>query len=767
MTVEKKTFWIPIRGEQPLVELRGLDAEAFNEMRAAMDAARPDIRADIDKKIGRAVEIVRSFDPIPLLVHVALKNGVSAPGQEQPKSESAPTIRIEYALSLILSVPDDEKRAEPPPEVEAEFESLVSEILDLTTMYFLTEGTAEGKYSLDEAELRSLSLMHMLNVRGDARQAHALDVFRAVAAPHDEFLRERFGFSAEEFVSTVLEIERQIVSALTAWGEVMRTQSALDKRFDEWSETDGKQVPEERRPEAVLKLPGIRQQIDAAQELAARLPPAPFEIVANENALAAVLQGISATLGDNAAFLTGPSSGWPTNGSLIAERPILRRAGRWFAFGAAALLENVLSILESAIRQADNKYWEASYTKKRGDVVEQLACRHIEALLPGAQIYRNVFFESSAVKRFETDAIILFGRTLLVVETKAGALARSARRGGLGAIKKDVALLIKAAHDQASRVADVIALGEAVFRYGDGSVAVTIPGRSDLRDVFFVNVTLANLAHLATRLSTAKRLDLLSSDDWPWSVCVTDLRVMSEILDGPSEFLAYLHARRRANDAGGAVTPDENDFLMAFLRNGFAELDEARERGATVTLMMNETGPLDRYYVMLDGYIDEAPKPTLDLPEELVRMIRGLERLGPDGAELAADLLLVPRAVLRSIGENLAEMLNHVRSTGESRDVTIPPHPASPVGITIATGRIRDANEWVSRIRAYVTLKKYHEKASKWICIGVGIGEDDSLDYQAVLFVGDWHFDERLSSAAVKLFGTSTIDEAKPDDERS
>lgn len=108
--------------------------------------------------------------------------------------------------------------------------------------------------------------------------------------------------------------------------------------------------------------------------------------------------------------------------------------------------------------------------------------------------------------------------------------------------------------------------GEVLARRSRASCAVapavTLPPRADLHDVFFVNVPLTNLGHLATRLSTAKRLDLLSSDDWPWSVCITDLQVIAEILDGPGEFLAYLSARRTSNDAGGAVTPDENDFLM-------------------------------------------------------------------------------------------------------------------------------------------------------------------------------------------------------------
>jgi hypothetical protein len=755
VNTKKQEFWVPVGSEQPLVEIRGLDAEAFQEMRTAMDAARPDLRAEIDRKIAQALHIIGGFDPIPLLVHIALKHGVSAPGQEEAPVGPAPTTRIEYALSLVLSMADNEKREKPTVEIESEFENLVIEILDLTSMYFATEGTAGGKYSVDEAELRALSLMHTLNMRGNAHQAHALDVLRAVASPHDRFLKEKFGFTGEDFVGTILEIERQIVMALTTWGDMMRLQAALTAKFEEWSKGAGQSVNENDRTEAFLNEPGIRAQLEQGQQLADALPSSPFEIIPNDRAMLPVLRVVSSVFGDNEPFVSAPESGgWPTNDSVVGDRPLLRRNDRWFGFGAAALLDNALQILESAIRTGDARYWETSYTKKRGVVIEDLACKYLGELLPGAEVYRNVYFELPDGKRFETDAVMLFGRTLIVVETKAGGLARSSRRGGMNAIKKDVSMLVKAAHDQARRVAEIIVHGPAVCRQGDGTVAATVPSRQELREVFFVNVTLANLAHLATRLSTAKRLDLLSSDDWPWSVCITDLRVISEILEGPSEFLAYLKARRLANDAGAAVTPDENDFLMGFLRDGLSELSEASERGAAAFLM-NETAALDRYYFMREGYIDDAAKPAMDVPPEVSTLVRGLERLGADGAELAAEILGMPRSALRFVGGRLAEMIASARSTGEWHDVTLHPHATVPFGTTIAVGRIADADRWAPRIRTYVTVKKYQQKASRWMAIGIGLDDDGTLDYQAVVLEGEWRFDERLAKAERELLGSA------------
>jgi hypothetical protein len=752
-----KTFWIPTGSERPLEELPRLDSEAFAEMRAALDAQRPELRAEIDSKIERALEIVRSFDPLPLLVHVAMKHGISAPGQEEPHAGSAPTIRIEYALSLALVASDDTPRGEAPPGVVVEFEELVGAILDLTTMYYATEGTAEGKYSLDEAELRALSLMYMLNVRGEARRDHALTVFRAVMEPHDGFLRDRLGFTTSEFLETVLELERQIVAAFDTYRDAMRIQATIDSEFDTWCEGDGQLIPEAMQEKTFAEQSDIRNRVAEAMRLVKQLPPSPFEIVPNERTSAAVLREISSSFGDNRAFAeVSGGKAMPTSDSVIAERPLLRRGNRYFGFGIAALLDSLTSVLEAAIHRTDDKYWQQSYTKKRAAVLEELACGLLSRLLPEAQIYRNVYFQAPGVPRFETDAIVVFGRTVLILETKAGALARSARRGGLEAIRKDIKLLIKSAHDQARRVTDVIAGGGASFTYANGSPAVTLPARADLRDLFFVNVTLANLGHLATRLSTVKRLDLLSSDDWPWSVCITDLQVIAEILDGPGEFLAYLSARRTSNDAGGAVTPDENDFLMAFLRDGLAELKEAHERGAPV-LMTNETEELDSYYAMKEGFIDDAPKPALRVPIELAALFRGLEALGPDGAELVADILALPFRAIRFLGEQIAERIASVRAGGAWSEVTVPPGHVA-FGLTIAVGRIANAEEWAPRIRYYVTVKKYHQKASRWIAIGIGIDDDGHLEYPAYQIVGEWKQNDALAREATKSFGTPTHD---------
>lgn len=55
---------------------------------------------------------------------------------------------------------------------------------------------------------------------------------------------------------------------------------------------------------------------------------------------------------------------------------------------------------------------------------------------------------------------------------------------------------------------------------------------------------------------------------WPWCVGVTDLRVISEIIDSPSEFLLYLERRSQSHNEKALFAHDELDYFIWFLQTG-------------------------------------------------------------------------------------------------------------------------------------------------------------------------------------------------------
>lgn len=135
--------------------------------------------------------------------------------------------------------------------------------------------------------------------------------------------------------------------------------------------------------------------------------------------------------------------------------------------------------------------------------------------------------------------------------------------------RRDLSDLIDSAYNQALRTKRFIAENDRpVFEHEDGSEALVIEDKEKLDNIVLVNVTLESLQHLSTQLSSLSALDLIREQEWPWSVFINDLRVISEIVESPSEFLVYLKRRIRANDFPQFRAVDELDFLTYFFNDG-------------------------------------------------------------------------------------------------------------------------------------------------------------------------------------------------------
>jgi hypothetical protein len=712
--------------------------DIHNAMRAEMLASMPAMRNEINVNIARLLEILRTNDPIRLLFTVALNNSIFDPERYvagEPESAGSP-VKSEFALSLAASLPPNPEPSEPSREAIDEFGQLLDQVLTAANMYFVTE-TMDPKYAPAESEPRMQMITETLNVRGESRRSHAFDLVRDLFAPHDKFLTERLGFSTQDFIRVAVLVEEHI-------SHVLKDYLAFTKRLRQTIDESARTL---RPPTA-----------DAAATLSgelSKLPQNPFEISPTQGVPTALLDLLSLKPGENAAFAEFEKApGWPTNDSRIFARPILASNGKYHAFAPHLLIQNLVFVMEELIRHADKKYFTDSYAKKRGKVLEQLAVKYLTALLPGSKAYEKVYYPSNECEDSlvcECDALVVFGRTLFIVEAKAAAVARATRRGGLKSIEADVKELIANAQTQGARAKRYIEESTpARFTYEDGTEAVTFGSRAELGDIFIINVTLSHLGALATKLTTSAAMGLLKERVWPWTVFVNDLRSVSEVLNRPAEFIAFLKQRLSLHDTGIVTTSDENDLLGTFMAHGLDFTDAAQAGAGMVLIDPSYSLPLDRYFLGKEGVLDPSPKPNLDIPTEIDRLARGLEASGPLGVEAATEVLALPRPVLQFINEKLRKLLR-AAERGEFHDVTVPPQRKHP-GVTIAVGSVASPTDWRKRIETYAVLKKYRERASRWLLITIGIAKDGLRVYVSDLLEGEWKPDPVKERAADMLF---------------
>ncbi|GAA1055924.1 hypothetical protein GCM10017608_14190 [Agromyces luteolus] len=308
---------------------------------------------------------------------------------------------------------------------------------------------------------------------------------------------------------------------------------------------------------------------------------------------------------------------------------------------------------------------EAEYTEVRAKLVETTALGFLVAMLPGARIFPS--FEhfaptDPAIKEgpeaytqlVECDGLLLLDDVAIVLEAKAGALSQKAREGNRARLGSDLRRLVSTASQQAARLRDLILTDRQVV-LRDRSVM----DLSHVKEVYSIVVILEDLNQLATVTDDLVRTGVLRGPLLPWVVNLFDLRIVSEVIDRPAEFLIYLRRRTLPELTRTVLAQDELDYFMYFLSEGlYIEVDpdvEQQEwkhsrvttakrrkfRNQSVTILASHTVSLDSWYFYQQGdRHTPAPKPHLNVRDELKSFVDLIADARPPGWLPTAAALL-------------------------------------------------------------------------------------------------------------------------------
>ncbi|MBV1766698.1 MAG: hypothetical protein KUA29_00040, partial [Methanobacterium sp.] len=509
---------------------------------------RPEIKKNIKKNINEIIPLIKEYDPFELLTCISLKNLILDPETYKESTHHGKESYVEYALSLILSIPKKEVCKPTNEKIIKKFNGLISEVVDDVNWYFFTEAS-EGKEDLIKEEIRFMSIAKFIFVRGDSYDEHHLDLLKDLFKIHDSFLEKHFDLTIDDIISGVRNIKSQINDNLTKELDFMvkiNESHSLFKDFTENNNLDGLSVEEVKIK--FNELPEVKEKNKQLNEINNERQRVPFIIRYKDRRMETILKLLSSNFGDNSSFLSFiKAPGWPTNDSIINKKPIIEHEGLYYCFNPNILFRNMREILESWIREKDKTYFEINYQKSRSLFLENKALDYFRSIFPDAEVYNKLFYhvvENGENKRPETDGIIIYDNNIFILEAKSGSFSLSARRGGLKAIERDVAKLIDDAYCQALRTKKYIdENNEPRFEYENGSDALIIKNKRMFKNIFLINITLENLDYFSTRLGSLNAFNLIQGKEWPWSVFINDLRIISELIEFPSEFILYLKNR--------------------------------------------------------------------------------------------------------------------------------------------------------------------------------------------------------------------------------
>ena len=741
-------------GNDIVFESRWDDPSKHAEFVAEWIASKPKIKAGINERITRLMQIIAEFDPIHLLSSAAFEFAFDKV-DHSGEVEHAQDFIAEYTFGLCSAVGFGAPREPPNEGILNEFSELLRSIFNEASLYFGIELAATAAKEKALIDLRVQALLKFLFQRGDTHRYHQYPFIRSLYLEHDQFFRDRFGFSVDDAISEVTQISTAAQAKLQQQQEIVgKFKQAIELIAD--AAEDGTvahaQSLEDFRRE-VQELPEVKKVLPNPAAFADSLKQNPFEIDITSPQRKLILERLAMTFGNNRAFAEFKKSpGWPTNSGEHTTHPVIQHEGRYYAFVPQMVWRNLRPIFDSWIEAADSSYFQEVVFDPKKEIgrsrwLERESVDLFQRLLPGCRVHRNIFYNEQVSadesKRRKIDALLEYDRNVIIVSAKSGEWSLAAQRGAPNSMAEEIARLVVEGFEQGHAAKQYIENAEnASFTDEAGTTQIAFRTNTRPRAIFAVNVTLSALGPAAIQLNALKAAGLLLANQFAWSVSVNDLRVIAEICETPSEFLFYLQRRLRFNLFEELRGADELDLFAYFLDQGLF-FDQTRLKGVSLFSVGPNTYDLDKYFDQLEKSVSDPAKPKLAISSDFRDLIKAIERTNCNGfSEITLYLLNLDGVYHKQISVMLASLRQKVSEDNRCHHVTIAVGEA--LGLTV---ELRGDDAKLDFIDdRYCLLKKYQLKVPIWLFISVAADFQPSKEDRAVIFKGAWTFDSNMEA---------------------
>jgi len=437
----------------------------------------------------------------------------------------------------------------------------------------------------------------------------------------------------------------------------------------------------------------------------------------------------------------------PLDENVIITKPIINIDGnKYFSPIPQDLVYNLPLIFESFLeeeRQKQTKIWQ-NYQNIKSEYTEDKTYEYFSRLFHKQGIFKNLRYYYQE-KEFEVDILILYDNKIFIIESKAGAFTEPAKRGAIKRLKADLRKLIEDAYHQGSRVRDYVKSSKtAVFKDRNGKEVLAIKFKPNENDFFLINVTLEPLMSLATGLKQLQSLGLFEKNEYPWSVNLFELDLITRHIPSPTIFIHYLEKRLSAQDENIFHASDELTFVAWYLENGNFYIPRT-DKGETPDIIS-----LDGSCVKIfdDHYLLGKNPPQLKIESDLVNVIKILEELHPVGySNIACALLDFDHQTRGLILENMNELINKTKKDREKHSFTL----ISKKIDTAFTFMTQCGREGLSEsLYSYCLMKKYQTKTKRWIGIGRDVLDDKWFVNEFLFLDFPWKNDPRMDELLEK-----------------
>lgn len=579
-------------------------AEEQQELIENIKKNRPLILDSLKVSIERITEIFSTYDNFKLLGGLCYNLFVN---HDNSEDDGASQLSLEYGLSFSTALKNN-PTISPTSEILNELINLLFNTRQTYNHYVMTE-FVDSKNSEIENHLRYKTILESLFMRGNGYMQHIYTIFEELFSGHDDFLQKHYGFNTSDILETILQLEDSYYCRVILENGIPHWKAY--ERFKEWQEAQGitSFLMEDNKPmiNFLSDNPDIVNtknkpsgyginDIAQFEEL--------YKIRFRKPIHKKVVESLSIEFGDNIDFLNPKFSGLPLNESMSNLKPVIFYNGNYYLFGFNVLTNNLFSITEKLIFDADKVYYEQKflgnkYSKSRDNYLENKTSQLFSKFIPNSLSYLNLKYKPGQVdvvgNKIETelDLLLVSDKANYIIEMKAGGLSAPSKRGALKSLSGQLSETVGYGAYQSHRAYKYI-LNDSIPEFYDDKKNVILIDKS--KKIFRITITLEHLSGYIANIHELKMIGIIEKDiEFAWTCSLFDFMIFSEIIENEDDFIEYLEKRIPLYSNSNIDVDDEIDFLGYFLDTG--ELVDKKALKKVSSFKLNKTSQeIDSYF---------------------------------------------------------------------------------------------------------------------------------------------------------------------------
>jgi hypothetical protein len=337
--------------------------------------------------------------------------------------------------------------------------------------------------------------------------------------------------------------------------------------------------------------------------------------------------------------------------------------GQYFCALPQTLLSFVYPIVDELVKP--HAALAERLSNVRSDFLEKEVERLLKVAFPDAQVVPG-FRWRDGDQEFETDVMLRFDTTILLVEAKSAKVSWPALRGAPDRLLRDVRELIVTPSEQSGRLAAKLQQ-EIALRSAGGAPQMDFPLSLDkVTAVVRLSVSLQDFATVQSVPSLLAQAGVLNNR-YPLAPCISlaDLEVLIDLLEEPHVRLHYIR-QRASTMLSQQVVGDELEMLGLYLDTSlnFGGLQPGEQN---ITLN-GYSARLDRYYTARDEG-EHARKPRRATIAWFNRLCEQISNRPMSGwSELTGALLSLTPFQQQNVEREVHKIARRIREGKPVRD---------------------------------------------------------------------------------------------------